>query len=97
MGQGPLPDLHQLPPSVFYAAQALQVLLRYSITSGLVPEWLARNEEAAWRPSRHRRRRSQIKWCRTPEDVRNFLLVEVEHAGHEELRQMELLLSKHCL
>ncbi len=76
----PLPDLRELPPNAVFACEALWVLRRQAATRPLTDAWLVRNlAVASWRPSPTARHPGlPVAGCRSWEDVRNRLLVELE-------------------
>lgn len=84
-----LPDLHQFPPNVYFAARAVQLLAGHPVTASQVARWLERNHEAATR-------RVDLlleidldfEGCRTHEDVRNRILVGIEELGIDDLRRL---------
>lgn len=85
-----LPDMHQLPPNLYYAARAVQLLAGHPVTADQVPRWLQRNLAAATRQIDLLLEISlPIEGCRTHEDVRNRILVGIEEFSLEELDRLD--------
>ncbi len=81
-----LPDMHQLPPNVYFAASAVQLLAVHDLTRPQVPGWLRRNLASALRPLPDEVAASlPIQGCRSHEDVRNRLIVGIEDFPLEQL------------
>lgn len=86
----PLPDMRQLPPNVYYAARAAQLLVEHPLTHGQLDDWIRKNALAAvgmadkqlsdWLP---------FTGCFSHEDVRNRILVGIEELTLAELEHFE--------
>lgn len=86
----PLPDLRQLPPTVGYAAWACHLLSGHVVTARLVDAWIARNLDAALEPVDPKVEGAlPLPGCRTYEDLRNRLLVELDEMSTPELDLLE--------
>lgn len=82
----PLPDLSALPPNLFYASRACQLLAAHLLTTSVVEPWLARNLRAALEPvDAALEARMPIGGCRSHEDVRNRMLVDIDDMPTEAL------------
>jgi hypothetical protein len=89
----PLPDLHQMPPNIFYAARAVQLLAGHPVTAKQVERWLVRNNVAAWEPVDLLLEAClPIEGCRTHEDVRNRILVGIEEFSVDELDRLDRMI-----
>jgi hypothetical protein len=89
-----VPDLRQMPPNVFYAARALQLLAGHPVTANQVEKWLRRNHAAAWDPiDLTLEAMLPIEGCRTHEDVRNRILVGIEEFGLDDLDRLDRVIQ----
>lgn len=87
---GTMPFLHQLPTNLVYAAEACRLLAAHPLTAGQVPGWIERNLRAARAPVCGRRLvRLPLRGCRTYEDVRNRILVDLDQLTAEDLARLD--------
>ncbi|MCB9680096.1 MAG: hypothetical protein H6733_01370 [Alphaproteobacteria bacterium] len=90
-----LPWLGQLPPNVDYAAQACQRLAAHPLTAALLDAWIARNLDAALHePDPHTEAALPLAGCRTHEDVRNRLLVDLDELSAADLDRLSTVLRR---
>jgi hypothetical protein len=85
-----MPDLRQMPPNIFYAARAVQLLAGHPVTADQVSKWLVRNHVAACHSiDLTLEAMLPIEGCRTHEDVRNRILVGIEEFSLDELDRLD--------
>jgi len=87
-GQTPLPDLRELPPNATWAVVAVSTLRQHPLTAAQVDRWLIRNLAGTYAP-RHLESGMPLVGCRSWEDVRNRLIVDMEHASPSQLGRWE--------